>query len=111
MLSELPQEIVRHIGTDLSPEAALCFAHSCRHTYWAFDDWIVWRGIVKGSARVRTDPLPAGLEKNCTVDRVAMTETSTVRPADTLRDVTAVGQYVPQLMVLGCKHFKHCLVC
>lgn len=107
MLSELPLEIIRHICADLSPEAALCFTHSCRHTYWAFDDWIIWRSIVKGSARLHTDP---GVEKGLGVNRPTMAEMSVIRPGDPLHNVAAIEQYAPQLMVLGCK-YRDCLEC
>ncbi|KAJ4988574.1 hypothetical protein SVAN01_05865 [Stagonosporopsis vannaccii] len=101
MLSELPLEIIRHISANLSPESALCFTHSCRRTYWAFDDWIVWRSIVKGSARVRTEPLPAAFQKDHRVNRPTIGDMTVVRPGDPSHNVTAIEQYAPQLMVLG----------
>lgn len=113
MLSELPLEIIRHISANLSPEAALCFTHSCRHTYWAFNDWIVWRSIVnvKGSARVRTEPLPTGIEKDHRVNQPTMANMSVIRPGDPLHDVTAVEHYAPQLMVLECMYGRRLEIC
>ena len=107
MLSELPLEILRRICTNLSPEAALCFAHSCQHTYRACDDWAVWRNIVKGSARVRTEPPTKRFEESRQQNEI-MTGANVVRPGDGFRNMSAVKQYMSQLMVLGCKRFDYC---
>ena len=104
MLSDLPLEILRRVCTNLSPEAALSFAHSCRHTYQACDDWIVWRSIVKGSARGRTDPPAAGLEQGRKEKRYTMADTKVVRLTNGPCARPAIEQYMPQLMVLGCKY-------
>ncbi|KAF2629244.1 hypothetical protein BU25DRAFT_420123 [Macroventuria anomochaeta] len=100
MLSDLPLEILRRICTNLSPESALSFAHSCRHIYQACDDLTVWRNIVKGSARVRTDLPAAGLEPGRKGKRYTMADTSVSRPGDGSCRRAAVEQYMPQLMVL-----------
>jgi hypothetical protein len=104
MLSELPLEILRRICTELSPEAALYFAHSCRQTYHSCDDWVVWRTIVKATARVGPDFPAAGLERGCKEEERKMANTDAIRPGAAFRNMSAVERYMPQLMVLGCKH-------
>ncbi|KAH6638776.1 hypothetical protein C7974DRAFT_121367 [Boeremia exigua] len=101
MLSELPLEVLRHISTNLSPEAALCFAHSCRHTYWVFDEWILWRTIVKESTRIRKTPQPGGIRKSRIVNKGGMSGMRVVRPGNGLRNVTVVEDYPPQVAVFG----------
>lgn len=103
MLSDLPLEILRRICSYLSPEAALSFAHSCQHTYQVCDDWNVWRNIVKGSARVRSELSAAGPDQSCRGKRRTMadaefgqSEIGTYRRLD-------VDRYLPQLLILGCK--------
>lgn len=103
MLSELPLEILRRICTELSPEAALYFAHSCRHTYHSCDDWIVWRTIVKASAPVGNKLPAAGLGRGCKEEGRKMADTSAVRAGAALQDMSAIERYIPQLMTFGCK--------
>lgn len=103
MLSELPLEILRRICTELSPEAALCFAHSCSKTYHSCDDWVVWRTIVKASARVSLEFPAAGLERGCKGEGRKMAHASAVRPGAQLQNISVVERYKPQLMVLGCR--------
>ena len=103
MLGDLPLEVLRHICTNLSPEAALSFAHSCRNTYQACDDWIVWRSIVKGSTRVRTDLPAAELREQRGNNQDMMADEGTVRAGPGICGRPAVDQYLPQLLVLGCK--------
>jgi hypothetical protein len=103
MLSELPLEILRRISTELSPEAALEFTHSCRKTYHSCDDWIVWRTIVKATARVGTDIPVAGLERAYREEERKMADTSAIRPGAALMNLSVVERYMPQLMVLGCE--------
>ncbi|KAF1925010.1 uncharacterized protein M421DRAFT_267072 [Didymella exigua CBS 183.55] len=100
MLSQLPLELLRRICTELSPEAALHFAHSCRQTYHSCDDWIVWRSIVK-SVRVRTEPPAAVLERGCKGIEHTMANAGTVQPGAGHPSITAIEQYMPQLIVLG----------
>jgi hypothetical protein len=103
MLSDLPLEILRRICTYLSPESALSFAHSCRHTYQACDDWIVWRQIVKGSARVRIEPAAAVLEQGRKGKRYTMADARVVRSGNVVCGRPPIEQCMPQLMVLGCR--------
>lgn len=104
MLGQLPLEIIRLISVYLSPEAALSFTHICRHTYWAFDDWSIWRNIVKGSALLRIKSLSTGIERHCALNSPMMAHLSVAQSGDAPHNVTAVEQYAPQLMVLGCKN-------
>jgi F-box-like len=104
MLGELPLEILRRICSYLSPEAALSFAHSCRNTYQVCDDWIVWRVIVKGSARVRTETPAVGSGEERGNKKGAMGDANIVRAGAGSCRSLAIEQYLPQLLVLGCKH-------
>lgn len=108
MLSKLPLEILRRICIHLSPEAALCFAHSCQQTYHSCDDWIVWRSIVKQTPRVRTKLPGAEVEWDSEQEENTMANAGVVRSEAEIRSLTAVEQYMPQLITLGCK-FCHSL--
>lgn len=103
MLSELPLEILRRICTELPPEAALCFAHSCRQTYHSCDDWIIWRSIVKESARVLPKPPAARVAQPCEEARHKMANAAIIGTGAEVRRMNVVEQYMSQLMVLGCR--------
>lgn len=103
MLSELPLEIIRRICTNLSPESALCFAHSCQHTYRAFDDWAVWRAVVKGNARVPTESPTIKLAIHRGESSKKMAGASVALHGDGLCKSPDIEKYMPQLLVLGCK--------
>lgn len=104
MLCELPLEVIRRIRTNLSPESALCFAHSCQHTYQAFDDWTVWRTVVKGSARIGSGPrtTKTATYRRDNLDKMA--GASVARHGDGLCNTTVIEKYAPQLMVFGCEY-------
>lgn len=53
--------------------------------------------------RVRTELLAAKLERECKEEGHTMENASVIRPGSGIRIMTAVEQYMPQLMVLGCK--------
>lgn len=98
MLSELPLEILRLISTHLSPEASLCFAHSCKNTYHACDDWNIWRIIASGSVR-STKASITELETRSIGSTTKMAGASVARREEELCKRTAVEQCMPQLMV------------
>jgi hypothetical protein len=101
MLSELPLEILRLIRTHLSPEASLCFAHSCKNTYHACDDWTIWRVIVSGSVH-STKASITELETSIGSTN-KMAGASVARRKEDSCKRTAVEQCMPQLMVPGRK--------
>ena len=102
MLSELPLEILRLIHTHLSPEASLCFAHSCKNTYHACDDWTVWRTIVSGSVRSTKAPITE-LDTKSIESTTKMAGASIARREEELCKRAAVEQCMPQLMIPTCK--------
>ncbi|KAF9691293.1 hypothetical protein EKO04_010881 [Ascochyta lentis] len=100
MLGELPLEILRRVCSELSPEAALNFSHSCRNTYQVSDDWIVWRTIVRGSARIRTEESAAESEERGK-NQGTMGDADIVRAPPEIQRRLAVERFLPQLLVLG----------
>lgn len=103
MLGELPLEVLRLIRAHLTPEAALCFAHSCKATYHACDDWIIWRIIVKGSVSV-TRVSMTELWVKSTGDTIRMPDTSIARYGDEFYNRTTVECFMPQLVLLSRKY-------
>lgn len=63
---------------------------------------------MKASSRVAIDSPAAGLERGFKEVEHRMANASAVRPGAAYQSISAIERYIPQLMMLGCKHRASC---